>query len=91
MGYNLIPSPPACSEELLQLLEVLLMPAAEQGGWLLQWLWEGVYQPTLQPFLSDAAAALGDAGGGGQLAAAFQSYWASLPWRQVSSAFQPLV
>ena len=66
------------------------MPAAEQGGWLLQWLWEGVYQPALQPFLADASAALGGddagAGGGGQLAAAFQSYWASLPWRQVSSS-----
>lgn len=44
--------PPSCtcSEELLQLLEVLLMPAAEQGGWLLQWLWSHLYQVgTLHP------------------------------------------
>lgn len=38
-------APPAlCSEELLQLLEVLLMPAAEKGPWLLQWLWTHLYQ-----------------------------------------------
>lgn len=31
-------------EELLQLLEALLMPAAEEGPWLLQWLWAFLFQ-----------------------------------------------
>jgi hypothetical protein len=32
-------SPPICSEELVQLLQLLFMPAAEQGAWMLQWAW----------------------------------------------------
>ena len=38
------PLPPALSEELLQLLEALFMPAAEEGAWMLEWLWSFVYQ-----------------------------------------------
>lgn len=35
-----------CSEELSALLEGLLLPAAEQGAWMLQWLWQCLYQVT---------------------------------------------
>jgi len=38
----------AChSEELSALLELLLLPAAEQGAWMLQWIWTTLYQVCL--------------------------------------------
>ncbi len=38
-----LPPPEMYSDELLQLLGVL-MPAAEEGSWALQWLWDWLYQ-----------------------------------------------
>ncbi|KAL4425738.1 hypothetical protein ABPG75_009754 [Micractinium tetrahymenae] len=70
------------SEEVSALLEALLLPAAEQGAWMLQWLWQCLYQDLLRDFLRDLCPV--DAGSAQLAAGAFRSYWASLPWQQAS-------
>jgi len=68
------------SESLGNLLMLLFEPAAEQGAWMLEWIWKVAYLKHLHAFLSLASAATGSS----TAMHVFRQYWASLPWKKAT-------
>lgn len=68
------------SESLGNVLVLLFEPAAEQGAWMLEWIWKVAYLKHLHRFLNLTSAATGTS----TAIHVFRQYWASLPWKKAT-------